>query len=353
VGGKERVKSSEIEMNEGVIELLKGGNGFISGEEASRALGITRAGFWKRVRMLRQNGYVIEAVPSKGYRLLASPDMPTKDEIRAVFRGDIIGKEIVFYGVTTSTNDRAIELGQSRKSLSARAYNKDLQETKDAVNGTVIIADSQERGRGRFDRNWISPPGVNLYFTVLLEPPFSSKEVPVITLMAAVAVVSAIRENVGLNAEIKWPNDILIRNKKVGGILTEMKSDIDRINFIAVGIGLNVNMPVTMLPRKLRSLSTSLIKEKTEPVNRVELLGTILSKLEYWYKLLLKGNKNVLLKEWLSLNSTVGKKVMVKSYDRVITGMAEGISADGELVVRLSSGAVEKIHAGEVTIVKN
>ena len=259
----------------------------------------------------------------------------TKEQLHTLFKGDIIGREIIFYEITASTNDRAMEIGER------------------GIEGTIIIADAQEHGRGRFDREWISPPDVNLYFTVLLKPPFLPKEATLITLMAAVAVVSAIKEYTRLNAVIKWPNDILIRGKKAAGILTEMKSSMDRIDYVALGIGVNVNMSLDMLPESVSTLATSLIIEKGQPVNRIELLGIILSKLEYWYKTLLSNEKKALLKEWLHLDSTIGKEISVKIQDRVVSGTAEGISEEGELILRLSSGNIEKMCAGEVTILKN
>lgn len=259
----------------------------------------------------------------------------TKEQLHTLFKGDIIGREIIFYEITASTNDRAMEIG------------------KGGIEGTIIIADAQEHGRGRFDREWISPPDVNLYFTVLLKPPFLPKEATLITLMAAVAVVSAIREYTGLNAVIKWPNDILIRGKKAAGILTEMKTSMDRIDYLALGIGVNVNMSFDMLPESLGALATSLIMEKGAPINRVELLGIILSKLEYWYKTLLSNERKALLKEWLHLDSTIGKEISVKIQDRIVLGTAEGISEEGEMILRLPSGNIEKMCAGEVTILKN
>ena len=322
-------------MSGRIIEFLRNKGNFISGEEISKSLGITRAGIWKKVEALRQKGYLIEAVPSKGYKLLNSPDIPTKEEIQAVFKGDIIGREVMFYEKTTSTNDKVMEIGA------------------DGLDGTVVISDAQKQGRGRLGRDWISPPGANLYFTVLLKPLFSPKEASIFTLMAAVAVVSAIREYAGLNAVIKWPNDILIRNKKVGGILTEMKSDMDRINFIAIGIGVNVNMSLSMLPTGMKSIATSLKKEKGKSVNRVELLGEILRNLEYWYKKVLAGKKKVLLGKWLYFDSTVGNKIKIKTQGGIISGIAEGISDEGGLNIRLSSGRIETVSAGEVTILKD
>jgi BirA family biotin operon repressor/biotin-[acetyl-CoA-carboxylase] ligase len=253
-------------------------------------------------------------------------------KIRAVFNGEIIGREIIFFKSTTSTNDRAMEIGQQREN----------------PEGIVVIADTQRRGRGRLGRSWISPPKVNLYFTVLLRPPFLPKEAPILTLMAAVAVVYAIREYVGLNAEIKWPNDILINDKKVGGILMEMKSGMDRIALVAIGIGVNVNMPLSLLREDIRPLATSLKEESGKSIDRIELLGRILAKLENCYKILLSGDKRTLIKEWLSLNSTIGNNVIVQMQDRVISGVAEGIDEDGGLIVRLSSGDVERVSAGDV-----
>ncbi len=273
-----------------------------------------------------------------GARIIKNADFvrsgDIEEGIRAVFKGDIIGREIIFFESTTSTNDRAIEIGHQRES----------------PEGIVVIADAQSHGKGRLGRNWISPPGVNLYFTVLLRPPFLPKEASILTLMAAVAVVSAIREDIGLNAGIKWPNDILINGKKAGGILLEMKSDMDRINLAALGIGVNVNMSLSLLTKDVRLLATSLKKESGRYIDRNKLLGEILAKLEYWYKIILKGDKRVLINEWLHLNSTIGNNVMVQIQDRVISGIAEGISDEGELIVRLSTGEHEIVSAGDVTI---
>lgn len=318
-----------------IIKFLKEHSGYVSGEEVSRTLGITRAAVWKRINSLKKQGYQIEAAPSKGYKLLNQPDMPIPEEVRAVFQGDIIGKEIIFYKVTTSTNDRVMEIG------------------RDAAEGTVVVADSQEHGRGRFGREWLSPPNANLYFTVLLKPPFPPKDASVITLMTAVSVVSAIRECSGLNAVIKWPNDIIIKGRKAGGILTEMKADMDRIEFIAVGIGINVNMPLSRFPAHLKHLATSLKADKKGAVNRVELLGNVLAKFEHWYKAVLNGRREDLIKEWVRLDSTIGKKVSVKISDRVISGIAEGVNNTGELILRLPSGVKEIVNAGEVTILKS
>jgi BirA family biotin operon repressor/biotin-[acetyl-CoA-carboxylase] ligase len=354
VSGKKRHQKNRSEfLSEQIIKSLREKDTFVSGEEISRHFNITRAGLWKKIQKLRQRGYSIEAVPSKGYRLCSSPDIPTEEEIRSVFRGVRIGRKIVFHQETTSTNDLAMEMSYQRDKTDSKAYQHSPTGNKGRLDGTVIIADAQKSGRGRFGRTWISPPGVNLYFTVVLEPYFPANEASLITLMAAVAVASAIRKYTGIRAGIKWPNDILVGTKKVGGILTEMKSEADMIHFMAVGIGVNVNMAPDSVPEHLRPLVTSLKEEKAKPVSRVKLLGVILSQIEYWYTQLLKNGKKVLMSEWMRLNITIGNNVRVKTQNKVLSGTADGISDDGELLVRLASGEVKKIFSGEVTILKN
>ncbi|UCF87721.1 MAG: biotin--[acetyl-CoA-carboxylase] ligase [Nitrospiraceae bacterium] len=353
MGRKNTKKPRSETLSEEIINALRETDTFVSGEEISRRLNITRAGLWKKIQNLRQRGYSIDAVPSKGYRLRSSPDIPTEEEVHSVFRGNRIGRKIVFHHETTSTNDLAMEMSHQREHTVSKTYQYSLKGSKSELDGTVIVADTQKNGRGRFGRTWISPPGVNLYFTVILEPFLPANEVSLITLMAAVAVASAIRKHTSIRAGIKWPNDILVGRKKVGGILTEMRSDTDMIHFMAVGIGVNVNMASDSVPEDLRPLITSLKEEKGRPVSRVQLLGMILSQLEYWYTQLIKKGRKTLISEWMRLNFTIGNNVRVKTQNRIVSGTADGISDDGELFVRLASGAVERVFSGEVTILKD
>jgi BirA family biotin operon repressor/biotin-[acetyl-CoA-carboxylase] ligase len=264
-------------------------------------------------------------------------DGKMEEKIKDIFRGEIIGKELIFFQSVASTNDKALQIIQAQ-------HNPE---------GMVIFADSQERGRGRFNRSWVSPPGVNLYFTVVLKPPLHSKDAALLTLMAAVAAVSAIREYTGLYAGIKWPNDILIRDKKAGGILAEIKANAKGIIFAAVGIGLNVNLSMDLLPEEIRTRATSLMKEKGEPVDRIKLLSHILSRIERWYKVLLNDGKKILIDECVRLSSTVGNRVDIIAPDGVKSGIAEGLNEDGALVLKSASGSVEMIYAGDVTILKS
>ncbi|RJQ19999.1 MAG: biotin--[acetyl-CoA-carboxylase] ligase [Nitrospiraceae bacterium] len=263
--------------------------------------------------------------------------MFTRKKIDAIYRGEIIGKEIIFLESATSTNDVAMSIGRQRKD----------------PEGIVVIAEEQSQGRGRLGREWISPPGVNLYFTVLLRPPFPPREAPVFTLAAAASVVSAIRDYAGIRAGIKWPNDILIGKKKAGGILLEMKAHEGKIELLLIGIGLNVNMPLSGFPDDLRPLSTSLGIEGGKPIDRAGLLCRILEEMEASYNILLTGDKRTLINQWLRLNFTIGNKVKVQNQDRVITGIAENINDRGELLLKLPDGTIETLNSGDVTILKN
>jgi BirA family biotin operon repressor/biotin-[acetyl-CoA-carboxylase] ligase len=261
--------------------------------------------------------------------------MGLKEKINNLSKGEIIGREIIYLDSVTSTNDVAAEIGQQRED----------------PEGIVVIADMQTSGRGRLGRTWISPQGVNLYFTVLLKPPFPPGEAAFFTLATAVAVAVAVREYTGVTAEIKWPNDIMINNKKAGGILIELKADRNKVRLLSVGVGLNVNMSPSELGELAQS-ATSLMSEKREPVDRIGLLGVILAEMEKSYKILLSGNKGVLINEWIRLNCTLGREVIAKDRDRVISGTAENITDNGGLIVRTSYGDVETLYAGEVTILK-
>jgi len=262
--------------------------------------------------------------------------MNFKERIREISIGGTIGSRIIFLDSASSTNDVAFEIGGK----------------PDIPEGTVVVSDSQTHGRGRMGRQWKSPPGTNLYFTVLLSPTLDPRESQLISLMAAAAVASAIRDNSQLKAEIKWPNDILVNNRKTGGILTESKIKGSKISLIALGIGINVNMTNDELG-DLSTIATSLMIEKGSKVDRVMLLGRILQELEHYYKILLDGNKGALINDWLRLNSTIGNYVQIRSGEETISGYAEGLTENGELIVRKPSGEFREVHQGEVTLIKN
>jgi len=263
--------------------------------------------------------------------------MLNQETVKNIFKGEFIGKEVYFLESIESTNDKAIEIAKKREDSE----------------GIVVVADSQTKGKGRLGREWISPPGVNLYFSVILKPDMPPSEAPLITLAAAVATASVLRTWKGIPAEIKWPNDIMIKGKKAGGILTEMKTFGDAIDIVVVGVGLNVNMPLDDLPEDIRSVTTTLKIEKGAPSDRAGLLSGMLAGLDNAYKNLLNGNKKAIINGWRSLSCTLGNRIMVRDHDRTITGVAENIGQNGELIVKLESGETEIINAGDVTVLKN
>jgi BirA family biotin operon repressor/biotin-[acetyl-CoA-carboxylase] ligase len=280
---------------------------------------------------------------------LSSSPGDLKEMFESAYRGEVIATEIHYHSLVTSTNEEALRIGRMRKD----------------PEGIVVIADSQSHGRGRLGRKWISPPGVNLYLTALLRPPFEEKDAPLLVLMAAVAVVTAIRRHTGLKAEIKWPNDILVNGKKTGGILLETQSSQGGRPLIAVGIGINVNMPLHMLPHDMRAGVTSIREEGGRDIVRMGLLREVLALIEEWYKVLLHGDRTVLLREWSRLDATAGRMITLKMTPSVaagdgessitgcITGMAEGIDSEGRLLIRGHSGKMVRMSAGDVTILKS
>jgi BirA family transcriptional regulator, biotin operon repressor / biotin---[acetyl-CoA-carboxylase] ligase len=314
-----------------ILKLLASSRtGFVSGEDLAAKLGISRTMVWKHIKALGKEGLRIEAVPSKGYRLMAVPDVILLDELKQGLRTKVIGKYIHLRPEVESTNALAAELAQ-----------------KGAPEGTVVIAESQSGGKGRLGRTWISPKG-NLYLSVILRPNIAPHKAPLLTLMGAVAVAVAIRKHTALQASIKWPNDIFLAGKKAGGLLTEMSSEPDRIRHIVIGIGVDVNMAVDELPAQIRPSSTTIAAEKGEAIDRTALLQVLINELDHFL-----NSEAAVLKEWEELNVTTGKRVVVSGGGETLEGSAEGIDSEGRLILKLDDGTLRRVAAGDVTILKN
>lgn len=318
-------------MLQEVLRLLKGGEGYVSGEKISTGLGLTRAAVWKKIGILRREGFIIEAIPSRGYRLIQSPDLSV-EEILAEVRGDF-WKEVLFYKTIDSTNDLAA-------SLSVK---------KNLASGTVIIADMQEKGKGRLGRRWLSPPGLNIYMSVILKPEMAPRDATLLTVLSAVAGAVAIRGESGLQASIKWPNDLIVSGRKIGGILTEVRTDPDKINVAIIGIGINVNIEAAEFPDEIRTIGTSLKAETGQHYSRSRIIVRILREIESWFHILKKDGRVPLLQEWKRLSSTLGKEVKVTTGEEIISGTAEDIDDEGMLIMRLPSGIKRRISAGDLT----
>lgn len=323
-------------LDEKILELLRdGGASYVSGEELCRRAGISRAAIWKRIEKLREEGYDIEALPHLGYRLVGVPDSLIPGEVKWKLGSKVLGREVISYKKVDSTNDIAYGLAERK-----------MKE------GTVIIAEEQARGKGRHGRTWISPPKGGIYMSCILRPAMAPNEIPKITLMAAVAVAKAVRAVTGLPASIKWPNDILVDGRKVCGILTEMKAEQDRVDFIILGIGVNVNTPAKALPKGASSLRAELHGVgKDAPVSRIELAKNILEAIEKYYDILKKDGAESIIEEWKGLSAMLGSRIKVVLPGRTFEAHAHDVDRDGALVVRLDSGVLERVSSGDIVMV--
>lgn len=322
--------------NEEIIRLLKEKEDFVSGAEIADTLKVTRTAVWKKINILRKKGYIIEASPSKGYKLLRSPELSI-DEIRDTISdwSTIIGREILFFNTINSTNTYAMELAE-----------------KGYPEGTTIIADAQTGGKGRLGRKWLSPPGKNLHMSIILRPAISPRDAAILTVMSAVACASAIKRLLSIPVSIKWPNDLMVSDRKLGGILTEMKADIDRIFHAVIGIGININLQAGDMPDEIKACATSIKNETGDAQSRTLIAIEIIKELDRWYSILLNIGKKPVIEEWLKLSSTIGRAVKVTVGNNVFTGIAGTIDDEGMLILKLPDNTVKKINAGDVTILR-
>jgi len=317
---------------EEILRLLREKPGqFISGEDFSQSLGVSRTAVWKHIRHLRKLGYTIEAVTSRGYRLTGTPDTFIPTEIQAGLETCRIGREVIYYTTTDSTNLRAHDLGEAG-----------------AVEGTVVIADRQTAGKGRLGRSWSSPPGVNLYASVLLRPPVLPYHASQLSFLSAVAVARAVEEVSGLAPHVKWPNDVLLGGRKIAGLLNEMSAETEVIHYVILGIGVNLNMQSEQFPADLRYPATSLALEKGEIISRTTFARTLLWHLDRLYDLYLEVGFPPILKAWEAYFDLMGRQVEVDYQSRRVQGRVEGLDDDGALLLRLSDGQSEKVLAGDV-----
>lgn len=301
------------EMRRQLLQLLRSRGVPMSGTELGRELGISRVAVWKHVRDLLAHGYSIER-STQGYQLVGSPDLLVPWELKQRH-----GK-VHYFDEVGSTMDVARELAR-----------------KGAEAGTVVVAEQQGKGKGRLGRSWLSPRG-GIYFSLVLRPPISPVHAAKMMLMASVAVAQAIRKELGLPAELKWPNDVLISGRKVCGILAEMAAEADAVTFVVLGIGINVNAPVA------EERATSLHEELGRDVSRSRLLDCILDEIERLEGVLGSGE---VLERWKSLSATIGRRVRIVGPEGEIEGQAVDIERGGELMVRESDGSLRPVVTGD------
>ncbi len=312
---------------------------YISGEHLSTVLGVSRTAIWKVINELKEEGYVIESSSKKGYRLSLTSDVLNSFEISEELKTKALGRNVVYLDRIDSTNNYAKKIA-----------------LEGCEEGTLVVADYQTCGRGRLGRDWNSPDKKGVWMSLVLRPDIPFEEVQIITLAASVAVVQALYDIAQIEAGIKWPNDIIINGKKVCGILVEMNMEIDRINFLVLGIGLNVNQQKNDFSQELLDKAVSLKMHVEETLNtqkilkRNELIAAILLKFEEIYDKVKSGAFEDIISEWKRYSVTLGKEVNITYKDEQYRGVAEDITKDGKLIVKCEDGNVKEVFSGEISV---
>lgn len=316
-------------MQNQILRLLYEKKGeYIPGKEMESSIGISRARLVEEMEKLRAEGYDIHT-DDTGYRLTSAPNLLLPYEIKKNLKAEFLGKNIHFFKEVSSTNDVARELAD-----------------EGADEGTIIIADRQRSGKGRRGKKWVSPSG-GVWMTIILRPDVKAPKAAQLTLVTGVAVAKTLAQECGLDIGIKWPNDILIGDKKVCGILTEVKTKNGKVDYVLVGIGIDLNMDISIFPPELRGGATSLKAELDREIRGAELVQRFLQRFEVLYSQFEEGNFREILTQWRKMSSTIGKYVEVHKKGRNVYGEAVGVNKDGKLIIELDDGTLKKIISGE------
>ncbi len=319
--------------NEKIIHILKDHEGrFVSGEIISREVGITRAAIWKRISALKDLGYVIDARQNMGYRLMRSPDILTPEEIQYRLGTKIVGSEIRYYPVLESTN--------------AEAFRAASEGGKD---GLVIVTDHQTGGKGRLNRTWFSFRRQSLSLSIVLRPKIVPYLATMLTYLAGIALYETIYAVTAVKPAIKWPNDILMSGKKVAGVLCELSTETDVVNFAVIGMGINLNVKKNKFPEEIREVSTSLYEETKKRVKRVPFVKELLRQMDYWYSVFLRdGGDKRILSEWKERANIIGNEVKIRSFNEEIEGEVVDVDSYGALIVQQEGGEKKRVIAGDL-----
>ena len=306
--------------------------GYTSGEAISAKLEISRSAVWKHIVKLRERGYRIEATPRHGYRLAGRPDKLLESELAPLLKTRALGRRIIHFDEVDSTADAAR-----------------LQITGGAPEGTAVFAEAQTGGRGRLGREWLTPPGKAIALSVILYPEMVPTQTPLLSLATALAIKNAVEETASVSIELKWPNDILLSGRKLGGVLVEMAAELDRVKWVIDSIGLNVNN--SLLGTALEGRATSLVDELGREISRRELAAAMLNQLEMAYNgALLSGGFTSIRRNFEKHDMLQGRSIAIDCPDGTINGKAEGIDAEGRLLVRDARGKIHALFSGEVRL---
>jgi len=319
-----------------ILKYLKESPGrFISGADLADRFSISRTGIWKHIQKLKALGYEILSHPKEGYKLVEIPDSLTAKEVVPRLETAWLGKAYHYLEIVDSTNNYALQLA-----------------SKGSPHGSVVVAEEQTQGRGRLRREWLSLPNRGIYLSLLLTNPLPLRVAPISTYVAALALAKVLRSKYGLPSAVKWPNDVLVRERKVAGLLTEMQSDQDFSRFIVIGIGINVNFSREEMAGPFRYPATSILLETGEPVKRQYVLVDFLSQFEKDYDNFATNGFSAISAELEDFSIILGKKITILCGEREISGKAMGFTPEGALLLLGSDGTRETVWAGDVTHVE-
>lgn len=318
-----------------LLELKKTFGENISGEILSSKLNISRTAVSKHISILKKSGYDIQSSPKKGYRLTALSNLLLPDEITDNIKTSVFGRKDIFYFDTIdSTNNKAKELAAGG-----------------APEGSIVIAEQQSAGRGRKGRSWLSSSGEGLCISLILRPIIPPTEVSKLTLMTAVAISEALLNFTDIELKIKWPNDILVNGKKLAGILTEMSMEVDAIDYVIVGLGLNINSKKSSFSDEVKEIATSIQIETGNVFSRAMIVKLFLSWFEKLYFEVQEKGFHTIIKRWKELSNIIGKKVSVNEAGQTLIGTVKDIAEDGTLILIDVNKQIQKIISGDVIII--
>lgn len=326
-------------MKEKILSILRKTDGYVSGQELCEQLHVSRTAVWKVIGQLKEEGYEIEAVKNRGYRIVAVPDVMTGAEIESRLHTKVMGHPCICYEETDSTNTRAKQMAEEGK-----------------PHGLLVCAEKQTGGKGRRGRAWSSPPGESIYMTLLLRPQLQPAHASMLTLVMGLAAAQAcntlLLRTLGEKApkvKLKWPNDLVIDGRKLTGILTEMNSEVDFIHYLVIGTGINVN--ISSFPPELEETATSLYRETGRRFSRAELTALCMDYFEDAYNsFICTENLSGLCEMYNRLLVNTGREVRVLEPGNEYTGTALGINERGELLVEREDGQITAVYAGEVSV---
>lgn len=318
--------------NEILTMLLENKGNFVSGEYISDKIGLTRAAVWKYIKAIKEDGYLVESSSRKGYRITHRPDLLTYEEIKDFLTTKYVGREIFHYSSVDSTNLKAKQL-----------------DVENLCSGTVVVSEEQTSGKGRLGRKWVSPYGKGIWMSIILKPKIDPSNAYKLTIISAAAVYNALKEN-NIETVIKWPNDVLLNGKKICGILTEMSGELNSINNLVIGIGININSEASDFPEELLSIASSAYMEKNRFFDRKKIMADILNHFELLYEVFIQsGSIEACINICKNNSAILGKEILLINRNSSIPVKAMDISSEGYLIVQDGQNTYP-VMSGEVSI---